>query len=144
MTVAQRAAVLSLDSLREPCVKVLERAATRAPGWIGSLVASVDGRQVAIHHTEVMDAARVAAMVGSVVALGDTVCRELKFGRSQSLIVSAGEGHLLAVRIPAKREVLVLGVLARSSATLGLVLHEARYAAAELGAQFDRLQAAAA
>jgi hypothetical protein len=141
MIVAQRAPVLSIDSLREPFIEVLQRGASRAPGWIGALVASVDGRKVAIHHTEPMDAARVSAMVGSVVALGDTVCRELKFGRSQSLIVSAGQGHLLAVRIPAKREVLVLGVLARASATLGLILHEARYAAVELGGIFDRMQA---
>lgn len=136
-----RTVVLSLDALRAPFVAVLQKSASRVPGWIGALVASVDGRQVAVQHVEAMDAARVAAMVGSVVALGDTVCRELKFGRSQSLIVSAGAGHMIAVRVPASREVLVLGVLAKSTATLGLVLHEARQAAIDIGAEFDRQQA---
>lgn len=136
-----RTVVLSLDTLSAPFVAVLQQSASRVPGWIGALVASVDGRQVAAQQVEAMDAARVSAMVGSVVALGDTVCRELKFGRSQSLIVSAGAGHMIAVRVPSSREVLVLGVLARSSATLGLVLHEARHAAAAIGAEFDRLQA---
>lgn len=141
MEAPARGAPLALAALRDPFMAILHSAASRVPGWIGALVASVDGRQVAIQHNDVMDAARVAAMVGSVVALGDTVCRELKFGRSQSLIVSAGGGHLLALRIPAQREVLVLGVLASASATLGLVLHEARHSATELGARFDQLQA---
>lgn len=132
---------LSLETLRAPFVATLQQSAGRVPGWIGALVASVDGRQVAVQHADAMDAARVAAMVGSVVALGDTVCRELKFGRSESLIVSAGSGHMIALRVPAQREVLVLGVLAKSSATLGLVLHEARQAAASIGAEFDRQQA---
>lgn len=134
-------ALLRIETLRAPFVEILERTGTQVTGWTGALVATVDGRQVAVHHTEEMEAARVSAMVGSVVALGDTVCRELKFGRSQSLIVSAGSGHLLAVRIPASREVLVLGVLARSNATLGLLVHYARQAATEIGACFDQLQA---
>jgi predicted regulator of Ras-like GTPase activity (Roadblock/LC7/MglB family) len=138
---AMRHAPLALGALREPFVDILQRRGSNVPGWIGALVASVDGRQIAIHHNDVMDAARVAAMVGSVVALGDTVCRELKFGRSQSLIVSAGGGHLLALRIPARREVLVLGVLTSASATLGLVLHEARICAQDLAACFDQQQA---
>lgn len=136
--------LLRIESLREPFMAILAHTASRVAGWTGALVATVDGRQVAVHHTEQMEAARVSAMVGSVVALGDTVCRELKFGRSQSLIVSAGGGHLLTLRIPARREVLVLGVLARSDATLGLLIHYARQAAQELGACFDQLQQQAA
>jgi uncharacterized protein len=136
-------AMLRIDALRAPFVDILAATASRVHGWTGALVATVDGRLVAVHHTEEMEAARVSAMVGSVVALGDTVCRELKYGRSQSLIVSAGGGHLLALRIPASREVLVLGVLARNNATLGLLIHHGREAAVELGACFDRLQAQA-
>lgn len=139
MSGTARSSLLTLESLRQPFTEILQRSASHAPGWIGGLVASVDGRQIALHHNEAMDAARVSAMVGSVVALGDTVCRELKFGRSQSLIVSAGGGHLLALRIPAQREVLVLGVLTSANATLGLVLHEARLAARRLGTRFDQL-----
>lgn len=135
---------VAIESMRRPFVQILERAASRVPGWTGALVATVDGRQVAEQHSTEIDASRVSAMVGSVVALGDTVCRELKFGRSQSLIVSAPGGHLMALRIPASREVLVLGVLARSDATLGLLIHYARQAALELGAHFDQLQALAA
>lgn len=142
-TVAPARAVLRIETLRAPFVAVLERTGSLVAGWTGALVATVDGREVAVHHTEEMEAARVSAMIGSVVALGDTVCRELKFGRSQSLIVSAASGHLLAIRIPASREVLVLGVLARSNATLGLLIHYARQAAAEIGACFDQLQAQA-
>ena len=98
--------ILNLDVLRDPFLGLLQRSSERVPGWMGALVATVDGREVAVHHTETIEAARVSAMLGSVVALGDTVCRELKFGRSQSLMVSANGGHLLALRIPAEREVL--------------------------------------
>lgn len=140
MSAPQRMVTLAVDKLRIPFTRILEDAASRVPGWMGALVATVDGRQVTTHHNEAADMARVAAMVGSVVALGETVCRELKFGRSQSLIVSAADGHLLAFRVPASREVLVLGVLARPTATLGLVIHEARHAAQLIGAELDRQQ----
>ena len=136
-------AVLSLGALRAPFANLLEQSSVQVPGWQGALVATVDGRLVALHHAEVSDGARIAAMVGSVVALGDTVCRELKFGRSQSLIVSAGGGHLLTLRIPAAREVLVLGVVAGAEATLGLLLHEARICAARIGQSFDQIHAQA-
>ncbi len=132
--------VLVLDSFRDPFLQLMQEAASNVPGWEGSLVATVDGRKVAVHHTEDMEATRVSAMVGSLVALGDTVCRELKFGRSQSLMLSSGGGHLLALRIPSARETLVLGVLARADATLGLVMHEARRCAGALGECFDRIQ----
>ena len=132
--------ILNLDVLRDPFLGLLQRSSERVPGWMGALVATVDGREVAVHHTETIEAARVSAMLGSVVALGDTVCRELKFGRSQSLMVSANGGHLLALRIPAEREVLVLGVLARGNATLGLLMHESRNCAQALAERFDHLQ----
>lgn len=131
---------LVIEVLRAPMLERLEQSAGKVLGWQGALVCTVDGRQVAMHHTDPMDASRIAAMLGSVVALGDTVCRELKFGRSQSLLVSAGQGHLIAVRVPSDPEVLVLGVLASARATVGLLVHEARNCAMGLAEIFSGLR----
>jgi uncharacterized protein len=54
-------------------------------------------------------------MAGSMVALGETIGREVQVGRSQSVVVSAASGLLLLQRVPVKRALLVVGTLARTN-----------------------------
>jgi hypothetical protein len=107
------------------------------PGVIGCVVATVDGRLVSSVVDNEANPQRVAAMAGSMVALGETIGREVLIGRSQFVVVSALGGMLLLQRVPADRELLVVGTLARNKTNLGVLLYETRNAAATIGKALD-------
>jgi hypothetical protein len=50
-------------------------------------------------------------------------------GRTQFVAVSAVDGMILLQRVPAKRDLLVVGTLARRHTNLGILLHETGIAA---------------
>lgn len=109
----------------------------RVPGVIGCVVSTVDGRLVSSMVNNEADPQRVSAMAGSIVALGETIGREVMIGRAQFVVVSALNGILLLQRVPAMRELLVVGTLARHTTNLGVLLHETRGTAATIGAALD-------
>lgn len=111
---------------------------SRVQSVIGCVIATVDGRLVASIVDNEADPTRVSAMAGSMVALGETIGREVHIGSSQAVIVSAVNGLLLLQRVPAKRDLLVVGTLARTSASLGMVLHETRNTANAVADALDQ------
>ncbi|WP_257386680.1 roadblock/LC7 domain-containing protein [Tahibacter caeni] len=135
----------SLKSAIDEAVRSLHQ---RVPAAIGCVVATVDGRLVAQVVDNGADPQRIAAMIGSMVALGETIGREVRIDRSDYVVVNALNGILLAQRVPARRELFVVSTLARTTTNLGILLHETRTTAAEIGravdAWLDHYQAAAA
>lgn len=111
---------------------------SRVQSVMGCVVATVDGRLIASIVDNEADPNRVSAMAGSMVALGETIGREVCIGRSQAVVVSALNGLLLLQRVPSKRDLLVVGTLARSSASLGIVLHETRSTAQAVAEVLDQ------
>lgn len=109
----------------------------RIPAALGCVVATVDGRLVAHIVDNDADPQRVAAMIGSMVALGESIGRETRIDRSQYVVVSASNGLLYAQRVPSRRELFVVSTLARSSTNLGMILHETRTTAEEIGQAVD-------
>ncbi|WP_297374768.1 hypothetical protein [Acidiferrobacter sp.] len=101
----------------------------RVAGVIGCVLATTDGRRVSAVVDNEADPQRVSAMVGSIVALGETIGREVMIGRTQFVAVSAVDGMILLQRVPAKRDLLVVGTLARRHTNLGILLHETGIAA---------------
>ena len=120
----------------------------RVPAVIGCVIAAVDGRLVSHVVDNDADPQRIAAMIGSMVALGESIGREVRIDRSQYVVVNALNGTLLAQRVPSRRELFVVSTLARSTTNLGILLHETRSTATEIGAAvddwLDRHQAATA
>ena len=120
----------------------------RVPAAIGCVIATVDGRLVSHVVDNDADPQRIAAMIGSMVALGESIGREVRIDRSQYVVVNALNGTLLAQRVPSRRELFVVSTLARPTTNLGILLHETRTTAAEIGRAvddwLDRHQAAAA
>jgi uncharacterized protein len=120
----------------------------RVPAAIGCVIATVDGRLVSHAVDNDADPQRIAAMIGSMVALGESIGREVRIDRSQYVVVNAVNGTLLAQRVPSRRELFVVSTLARPTTNLGILLHETRTTAAEIGRAvdewLDRHQAAAA
>ena len=111
---------------------------SRVQSVMGCVIATVDGRLVSYIVDNEADPKRLSAMAGSMVALGETIGRVVKIGRSQSVIVSAMNGLVLLQRVPSKRELLVVGTLARTSASLGIVLHETRNTADAVASALDQ------
>lgn len=114
------------ESLSAAIRESVQRLYQNVTGATGCVVATVDGRL--IHHVSDQDSdpARIAAMVGSMVALGETVAKEVQISRSQYVVVHAQQGMLLMLRVPSKKQLLVVATLAKASSNLGIVLHETR------------------
>ncbi|MCB1635088.1 MAG: roadblock/LC7 domain-containing protein [Xanthomonadales bacterium] len=135
--------------LPEPIAAVVEESVRgvhrRVPGVTGCIAATVDGRLLEHVVDNTADPRRMAAMIGSMVALGETIGKEVRIGRSQFVVVHALDGILLMQRVPSRKELLVVATLARTTTNLGVVLHETRRAAGEIGEALDRwLQSSAA
>ena len=109
----------------------------RVAGVIGCVLATTDGRRVSAVVDNEADPQRVSAMVGSIVALGETIGREVMIGRTQFVAVSAVDGMILLQRVPAKRDLLVVGTLARRHTNLGILLHETGIAAEDAARILD-------
>ena len=115
----------------------IRRLHARVAGVIGCVLATTDGRRVSAVVDNEADPQRVAAMVGSIVALGETIGREVMIGRTQFVAVSAVGGMVLLQRVPARRDLLVVGTLARRNTNLGILLHETGIAAEAAGRILD-------
>jgi len=135
----------SLKSAIDEAVHALHQ---RVPAAIGCVVATVDGRLVSEVVDNGADPQRIAAMIGSMVALGETIGREVRIDRSEYVVVNALNGILLAQRVPSRRALFVVSTLARTTTNLGMLLHETRTTASTIGKAvddwLDQHQAAAA
>lgn len=109
----------------------------RIPAAIGCVIATVDGRLVSHVVDNEADPPRIAAMIGSLVALGETIGREVRIDRSQYVVVNAANGTFFAQRVPSRKELFVVSTLARPSTNLGTILYETRKTAATIGVAVD-------
>lgn len=109
----------------------------RIPAAIGCVIATVDGRLISHVVDNESEPQRIAAMIGSMVALGETIGREVRIDRSQYVVVNASNGTLLAQRIPSRRELFVVATLARPTTNLGVLLHETRSTATRVAVHVD-------
>lgn len=134
MTQISRNLPQSLKATIDAAVQALHQ---RVPAAIGCVIATVDGRLVSHVVDNEADPPRIAAMIGSMVALGETIGREVRIDRSQYVVVNALNGTLLAQRVPSRRELFVVSTLARPTTNLGIILHETRTTAAEIGRAVD-------
>lgn len=134
MTPLSRTLPQSLRTTIDDAVRALHQ---RVPAAIGCVIATVDGRLVSHVVDNEADPQRIAAMIGSMVALGESIGREVRIDRSQYVVVNALNGTLLAQRVPSRRELFVVSTLARPTTNLGILLHETRATAAEVGRAVD-------
>lgn len=109
----------------------------RVPAAIGCVIATVDGRLVSHVVDNEADPQRIAAMIGSMVALGETIGREVRIDRSQYVVVNALNGTLLTQRVPSRKELFVVSTLARPTTNLGILLHETRSTADTIARAVD-------
>jgi uncharacterized protein len=116
------------------CEQTLEALVKDNPDILSALVATVDGFSVAQAPRGPASDGRMAAMISSLHALGTAVTSQADLGDCEDVLVEASNGRLLLIEISSVRPSLLLGVLARANAPLGVVLYASRQAAAALTA----------
>jgi len=124
-------------SVNDEIAKALADLRANTPSTIGCVVSTVDGRLVAQQVDNEADPKRIAAMASAMVALGQTIGREVRIGRSEFVVVHAVHGLFVLQRVPAKRDLLVVGLVARASATLGIALHQIGKATTRIATAMD-------
>lgn len=111
----------------------LDRLLHRLPGIEVASLALRDGQPFVHRHRGHIDAAKLAAMSSSLVALGGTVLKELSAGNLDHVLIVGSIGKLVLVRLPEMSGMLILAVLASADTRLGMVLGLARTCAAAVG-----------
>lgn len=111
------------------CQEVFDQMMAQSEAVYGVLISTVDGHDVTRKFKRDMPAAKLAAMMSSVLALGETIAREAKQEMCRYVIVENSDGFILTLKL---KEKLVLSVIASADANLGLLHSLSRNAAEKL------------
>ena len=102
------------------------------PAIIGAFLATDDGFEITqLVSGRDMEAARLAAMCSSMVALSHALVQESELGHSENLIIEAQKGKILLLTISSTPK-MSLTVIAKPTATLGQVLVQSKICVAQI------------
>ncbi len=118
---------------RDACMQELKQLRERCRGVQATMLALRDGRSFAHLASSSMDMDKFAAMSSSLVALGDTMLRELEAGTLDHVLVDGSRGKLVVSKIPGIGGLLILATLAEARTRPGMVLGYSRTCAASIG-----------
>ncbi len=121
-----------LEKYRQPCKTALDNLMTRCDDVTAAMLALRDGRPYAENIRDKVEPGKLAAMSSSLVALGQTVLRELSSGTLDHVLVEGADGKLVVASIPGSGGLLIISVLAKRDARLGLVLGHTKMCALEV------------
>ena len=125
-------------SEKAACERALVDLVNGSSGVDAVLLASADGfAVVSATRGQGLDAARLAAMSSSMLALGAAMARDFRLDGCRNVHIEAGNGVVLLVTVPCKRAGLVLSALAPGGSTLGMVLVSTRRCAQAIAALLD-------
>lgn len=110
------------DSTRALCAAAVDDLLVRCDDITAAMIAVRDGRPFVEKIRAKTESGKFAAMASSLAALGQSVMRELGAGALDHILVEAVDGKLVVANVPGSGGLLILAVLARRDARLGLVL----------------------
>ena len=111
---------------QEQCRHALDKFLNRCDGVVAAMFALRDGRSYAERSRSSVSTNKFAAMSSSLMALSNSVLREIASDTFSYLLIE-GEGHKLVIcKVPGCKSALILATLARSEVSLGLVLGHAK------------------
>lgn len=119
--------------LIEQAGKALDGLMANVAGSLASVVATVDGFDVASRVGNADSAARLAAMASSITAICGVVCEESQVGTQQSISIESQNGYVVMVQIAHAEGPLILNLVASKKAVLAQMVYFARQAAMQLG-----------
>lgn len=102
-------------------------------GVLSVTLASADGLTVASTLTDAHEAARLAAMSGSISALASALARETDHGAPERLILESSQGLILTMNVASTNGDMVLTVVTSREALLGKLLWSCSAAVQALG-----------
>ncbi len=98
-------------ALRRGCEHELQALAHRCEGLVFANLSRVDGRGFAHHAARAdVDAARIAAITCSVLALSESFAKEALRGASGYCAIASEAGSIVIVRVPTARRAFALSV----------------------------------
>lgn len=110
------------EASRAACASALDALLERCEGISAAMLAFRDGRPYVDRVRDQPARGKFAAMSSSLVALGQTVLREVQGGTLDHVLVEGTDGKFVVSSIPGSGGLLVIAVLAQRDARLGLVL----------------------
>lgn len=122
---------------RLACKTALDNLMTRCDDVSAAMLALRDGRPYAENIRGKAEPGKLAAMSSSIVALGQTVLRELGSGSLNHVLVEGTDGKLVVASIPGSGGLLIISVLAKRDARLGLVLGHTKMCALEVSSSIS-------
>ncbi|HNP70593.1 MAG TPA: roadblock/LC7 domain-containing protein [Kouleothrix sp.] len=115
----------------EQIMAVLDRLSSNAGSDVtGTVAVSTDGIVLAARVSSEINADRMGATAATLIGVSKRVSNDLKIGQAEESIIRADNGLLMV--LPAGEQAL-LAVNMRQGAALGIVMIEARDAAAAIG-----------
>jgi predicted regulator of Ras-like GTPase activity (Roadblock/LC7/MglB family) len=117
---------------RALCARALDDLFNKCDGITSAMLALRDGRPYVEKTRTKGDVGKFAAMSSSLVALGNSILKELACGTLNHVLVEGSTGKLVVCNVPFQQGILILAVHASNEATLGLVLGHARTCAQEV------------
>lgn len=125
-----------LEPDRSLCVSALDHLVA-SDGILAGMLALRDGRPFLMRNrNRNWDEGKIAAMVSSTVALGQTFLRELGAAPLDHVLIEGAEGKLVICSVARSNSLLLLAVVAERDARLGLVLGHAKNCAQAIAAAF--------
>ena len=100
------------------------------------LLAYRDGRPYLFKSRSRQNSGKLAAMIGSLVALSQTILKETSEDGLDLAVLEGAKSKLVTTRITAGDGLLVLAALAGSSVSLGRLLNDTRACATRVAAAF--------
>jgi hypothetical protein len=121
---------------RVRCAAALDQLLHADEGISAVLLALRDGRPFLEKHRHSVDGGKLAAMASSLVALGQSVLRDLRSGPLDHVLIEGAEGKLVISSVADSGGLLILAVLAARDTRLGLVLGHAKTCTQAVSAAF--------
>lgn len=138
-TVAHDPRALAETTTVDRCRHVLRRLLVVVPGVLGGVVAKLDGRAFAdaFRPGHEVEAARIAAIASSLLALSESFSGETLAGKARYNTVVTDRGSILIVRIPSRTSTYLLCVWADNSENFAMALRHSLDTAEQLALAVD-------
>lgn len=117
-----------------PCQRLLDRFLDGPCEVAAALLATADGHLVAVARRMDFDAARIATMSGSILALAEACTRELRLGACRNAIIDGEHGLTVLMRVATPRGAWTLTTVGARDTSMGLLYTHTRQLAESLAA----------
>ncbi|TWI11976.1 putative regulator of Ras-like GTPase activity (Roadblock/LC7/MglB family) [Lysobacter ruishenii] len=131
----------TLEPDRSRCASALDHLVA-SDGILAAMLAMRDGRPFLMRNrNRRWEEGKMAAMVSSTVALGQTFLRELTAGPLDHILIEGTEGKLVICSVARSNSLLLLAVVAERDARLGMVLGHSKTCAQAVAEAFPGIVA---